>query len=838
MRIGAAAAGRAGVPFIHRTWVKLVLGSMGLVILSILLTAGLIVRLATAELRGNVLKWNQQIARRTADQIGSFVDEARRELIQTADMIHLVERVPWVSDVLLENEVLASGFFETVVVLGRDGTVRGDNEVTPADLSGFSGEALAKAAAGMSWMSPVTFDANGLPGMAFVLPAGQEEAILARLSLQRIWRIIDDIDAGPGGAAFVVSGDGTLVASPDKAAVLRGDKPPVSSGPARKGSLLVSSPVPLLGWTVFIEQPLSLAFLPVDLVLRRSLYLVLAAVALSFLIGVVVARLYVRSLDALLRGTTRIAEGDLEYRIPASGRDEVGVLSRAFNDMVRRLEERSSALHASEERYRTVTNGVSDIIYSMDREGRFTFLNQRVRGILGMQPEEMLGRRMTDFVIPWQRRKKMEDLRRTFADGSPVSDIGEARAVTRDGREVILEYESSPTVGPTGDQLIYGIARDVTLRRALEEKLRRSEKLAALGEIVSRVAHELRNAVAGIAASMTLARERGLPGEEQGQELDRAFAEARRAQDIVEGLLGAPPRLPTGRSSVTAALRDVLAMRRRALDEAGIIVTVDLAPDLPEVMGDSSSLRQVFHNIVDNAQRALATLGVPGGKRLIMVTTVIRDGSICVEISDTGPGIAAEHIGRIFDPFYTTRGKEGGTGLGLAVSLGIIEAFGGDMTVRSTPGQGTAFSVVLPSAGPVVDRAAPASLAGCRVLVVEDEPALRDFIHHYVASLGCETASAANGREAEAFLASAAACDLVISDVRMPDRDGKDLYEWIRGSRPALLSRLIYVTGDSMNPETRAFLAEAGVPYLLKPVVASLLEEQVRRLLGSTDGAH
>ena len=121
--------------------------------------------------------------------------------------------------------------------------------------------------------------------------------------------------------------------------------------------------------------------------------------------------------------------------------------------------------------------------------------------------------------------------------------------------------------------------------------------------------------------------------------------------------------------------------------------------------------------------------------------------------------------------------------------------------------------------------------------MAEDEPSIREFMQHFLQSLGYTVDTAANGREAVAKLAGGVTYSLVISDYRMPDRDGRELYEWIRASRPGLLNRLIYITGDSLNPNTRAFLAKIGVPFLLKPVMASVLVEEVRRTLKKAAGS-
>jgi PAS domain S-box-containing protein len=825
---------KAELPFLHRMWVRLALGSMGLLVLSVSLTAGFIVRFATEQLRLNVLQRNEQIARRAAEEISSYIESARRDLSENAAILGFLDRMPWVSGVLLEKKVMESAIFDTVVVVDRTGAVRADNRLGIVDMGEFPATALRKAMQGTAWTSPVDIDYHGLPSMTFVIAPRRGISLMARLSLERIWRLIDDIDAGPGGFAYVVSAEGTLIAHPDKAAVLRRETPDPAGAPSMRSTLLVSSTVPGLGWTVYIQQPLAKAFFPVSLVFRRSLYLVLIGLVLATLAAGIVARLYSRSLDALLWGTVRIASGDLQYQIPSHSPDEIGVLSRSFNDMVQRLRERTMALEDSERRYRHVTENVRDIIFSLDASRTIVFVNSQAERVLGYPRDQILGKRLLDFMAPEAQEKLLRG-----GDG-PLPTPGELprelTMLTRLGEEVILELESVRSGGLRGESEIHGIARDITQRKRMEEKLRRSEKLAALGEIVSRVAHELRNAVSGITASMEMARVRGNSHAALQQDLDRVLTEAMRAQGIVQGLLGTSAERPEKRQpcSVNSAARSVIELRRARLQSAGIDVSLELTEGLPLVMADPDQLWEVFHNLVDNAEHALGDGASPRHERKLRVRSWRDIGRVWAEVSDTGQGIAPAQLGKVFDPFFTTRRQSGGTGLGLAVSLAIVEALGGDISVRSAPGEGAAFTVELPAVDG--EQAEPGTveemdLDGALILVAEDEPAIREFVHHYLESLGCMVDSAANGQEAVALLAYGTAYSLVISDFRMPDRDGKELYEWIRVSRPRLLRRLIYITGDSLNPVTRSFLEETQLPYLLKPVVASVLATEVRRAL-------
>jgi PAS domain S-box-containing protein len=826
-----SAPSRADVPLRNRMWVRLVLAMAVLLVLAIVITAGLVVRLSTEELRRNLTQRNEQIARRAAAEIRSYIDTARRDLAEMSDVLQFLERTPWVSSVLLANHAMASGMFDTVFLMDRGGQVLADNRLGAIDLAEYSPLTLECIKQGRSWTSPMEIDAHGMPSLVLVAALSKSISIVGRLPLVRTWRLIDDIDAGPGGFAYVTAVDGTLVAHPDKTRVARRERID-ESGPSI-GVLRVQSQITELGWTVSIQQPLAEAFFPVASMVRRSVAVMLGGFAIAVLLGTIFARLFSRSMDGLLLGTRKIAGGDLAYRIPAGPDDEFGVLSRSFNSMADRLRERTLALQDSERRHRHITESVADIIYSIDTYGRFTFLNSRVREVFGYAPSEMIGRSMLEFVAADLRDRQAGELVAMFAQGRPSLKTGELRAKTRWGEELTMEYESMLSVAPSGEKEIYGVIRDVTARRRLEERLRRSERLAAIGEIVSSVGHELRNAVAGIAASMELAGARRGGDGALPRELALVLSEARRAQSVVQGLLGSSPA-PAGKSqlcSLNDALAAVVRLRHSALKAAGISVFLELASDLPPVMADPDRLRQVFLNLLDNAEHSLGERDE--GQGTITITSEAGSGRVRALVTDNGSGIPAEAIGRIFDPFFTTRRERGGTGLGLAVSLGIVEACGGDLRASSVAGHGATFTVELPAAGEQGTRAA-ADLSGKRILVAEDESSIREFVAHFLESLGCTVDAASNGAEAIALLAAGTAYSLVISDFRMPDRDGRQLYEWIRGSRPALLTRLIYLTGDSCNPETRDFLGQTRVPYLLKPVIATALEGEVRRALAAT----
>jgi PAS domain S-box-containing protein len=808
--------------------VRVTLGTALLLLGSFTIITVMVVHASDVELRALILERGEKLSRGAARQIQDLVAAARADLAAATDILLLLDRAPWTADALLANHVTVTGTFECLTAVDAAGRVVGDSDLRAELPQRYPAGALDRARRGEEWASPVTVDDDGQPVMTMVLPAARGITFVGRLSLRRIWSLIDGVDAGDGGYAYLTTADGLLIAHPDKAAVLRGQPAPA---PSPRLDLDVADQVPGLGWIVHVHQPVARAFAPVRRVLQTALVMTLLELVIAMALGVYLLAAYSRVVDELLRGTRRIAEGDLDYRIADPAWREFEPISRGFNAMAESLKGRTEALAESEGRYRRVIDSVRDVIFSVDGEGRLGFINAEAERLLGVPRDRMVGRTLRDLAalsVIRLARPDQELGARILGTRIPR----EVALLRPDGAEVVFEIDVVRAAGPTG--AFHGVARDVTQRRLMEERLRRSERLAALGEIVSTVAHELRNAVAGITASMELARADG-HGEALAAGLDRTLSEAVRAQDIVQRLLGSTaerrafPRPCTLEEAVSA----VVELRRGRLRALGTELRLELAEPGPIVLADPDQLRQVFHNIVDNAERALAELP-PGAERRLLVRSRTGEDRAGVDVIDTGPGMEARTVRRLFSPYFTTR--EGGTGLGLAMSLAIAESFGGDISVASRAGEGSRFTVELPLAEPRPGMEPAPGIAqllpaGVPALVVEDERTLRDFIRHFLERLGCRVDGAANGEEAVALLATGTPYAIIISDFSMPDRDGRDLYEWIRGSRPRLLRRLIYITGDSMNRSTIAFLEQAGVPFLLKPVAVAILEDEVRRVL-------
>ncbi len=373
-----------------------------------------------------------------------------------------------------------------------------------------------------------------------------------------------------------------------------------------------------------------------------------------------------------------------------------------------------------------------------------------------------------------------------------------------------------------------------------QSQLVQAEKMSALGLLVSGVAHELNNPLAGVVGYSQLLLKYDA-GEKVSRGLEKINREAERCKKIVQNLQTFARKHKPQKDyvGINGILEGTLELRSYQLKVDNIKVTTELEPDLPRTMADFHQLQQVFLNIIINAHQAMAGQGRPG---CLALRSRRRGGEIVVEIEDTGPGIPAEHLGRIFDPFFTTKEVGQGTGLGLSICYGIIEEHKGRIAVRNSPSGGAVFTVELPVAGPgtpeapapsAVAEAAPARGPRRNILVVDDELAIIDILYQALRADGHRVDTALNGAVALRKIEKES-YDIIISDLKMPGMSGQELFERVRGLDHDLSRRIIFSTGDIVSSETREFLERSGNSYLQKPFDLEAIRRIVHSVLVTT----
>ncbi len=485
-------------------------------------------------------------------------------------------------------------------------------------------------------------------------------------------------------------------------------------------------------------------------------------------------------------------------------------------------------LRQAEWRFRTLFRAAPDAVFTVLQSGRIREANDAVRDVTGCDPLQVVGRPVVDLVVDSDRERLQAALDATFAGTPSRVEVAFQYAArgTVSRRIVALAMSRLPEADPPSILLV---GRDTTGERDMRVRLMESDRLAAVGELVAGVAHEVNNPLSSISAfAQLLLRDGGL-SPAQRDSIEVIKSETLRASQVVRDLLAFARRSEPQREplDVNMVVQRTLRLRGYQLTSNKISVEADLAPELPSVIGDARQLQQVCLNLVTNAIQAMAVLG--GGT--LFVTTRHDGEDVVLDMRDTGPGIPEAARAHIFEPFFTTKGEGEGTGLGLSVSYGIISAHGGKIEVANTSGAGTTFRVALPAAeaqpsddsardsGPIVLRS---PLAGIRLLFIDDEPSLRSGMQAFGEMRGFTVLAAADGI-AGLEMVRTASVDAIVCDLRMPGMDGPAFHERLRRERPGLAARTVFVTGDVVTTSTRT--AVTRQPVLTKPFSFERLEE-------------
>ena len=493
-----------------------------------------------------------------------------------------------------------------------------------------------------------------------------------------------------------------------------------------------------------------------------------------------------------------------------------------------------AALAESEARYRSVVDTQTELVARHTPDGRATFANPAYCRQVGQTLPELLAgaESQFDYVAPEDRARHEAHLA-SLTPARPTATITVKVWLPRAPGDFWEEWTDTGIFDDAGRLVeIQSVGRDVTDKVRAEEELRRqrealhqSEKLAALGALLAGVAHELNNPLSIVVGYAGMLHETAADEPTRRRTGENARA-ADRCARLVRTFLAMARSKPAERRAVEidAVIDQVLELGAYGLRSNGVEVAFDRGSPAP-LHADPDQLHQVVLNVVLNAQQAMTGSDAP---RRLAIRTATEGRSVVVEIADTGPGLDPAIADRVFEPFFTTKPQGVGTGIGLAVSRGIVEAHGGTIALLPAPGGGALCRITLPVAeGAIAAESGeePPSPAPGRILVVDDEPALGALLAETLAADGHDVRAVASAAAALRAVAEAR-FDAVLTDLRMPDLDGTRLIPRLVAADPGLRGRILAMTGDALSatppPEVR---------LLEKPVDRALLRAAIADVL-------
>ncbi len=685
----------SSIPLHRRIGVRIFGAFFAVAVFSVAVTATTHYLFAGAIMRSNVGQRNLQIARRAAGEIALYIEDALRSIRAVAQVLGPI-RDPWTKDIVLEELTTLLAQFGWIHLVDVEGRVIASSELDNSVVVLSPAILRRLAEPGGRYVSEVELTPSNLPVLTVIEPLPEVDrprrALVARLHLREIWRLVDEIAFGESGKAYLVSSERLLIAHPDKTRVLTVSdtaylperaadwRDTVFTGrdPSGVAMLVATAGVGVLGWHLVIEQHLAEAYIPVTTTMIALTAVSLLALSVAIVASFLLARRYTVPLNHLLDGTNRIREGDLSYRIGIDTGDEIGRLSRSFDSMVEDLQKRSKELEQSEEKYRLLTENVNDIIFVSDEKGRIIHINRRASAIFGENGPGIIGASFAE-LLPAAIRNPRRD------------GVFEVELAPSPGRRLTLEVKIVMTHDPKQGILYYGVARDITERKATEVRLARYQKqLRSLASQLSLAeARERKRIAAGIhdriGQALALVRIKlGTLGEATlSSEGADALAETTRLiEEIIQDTrslifsISSPLLYEVG---LSAALERLVEQFHQEYDLSFIYnggnrdATLDT--DVSVLLFDS--VRELMMNVAKHARA-----------RSCRVSMSATPDEVILTVSDDGVGMNGS----------TSDGEPSGCdGYGLFSIRERLDHIGGRMRLSSEPGRGTTVALTVPA---------------------------------------------------------------------------------------------------------------------------------------------
>jgi len=760
----------------------------------------------------------------------------------------------------------------------------------PFELGSIAGDPeFSKVLDGQTTYSPVRiskFSKFPLVTISFPLTniAGKIHGVLAvGVNVSKMWELISRRNIGENRYAYITDSNGMLIAYQDISSVLQEKDLSGILGVANflshrsenhiyrgiNGDFVIgaAATVEPTGWGVIVEAPVHKAFRNVYVLSAIFLALSLATIAAAIFLGFWFSlKTIVRPIRLLQEEASAIAQGGSEGNLPVI-KDELGQLAESFKQMVNDLKKTTVSrdilvdeidgrkrvekkLRASEEKLRNIVENSTNLFYSHTATHEIYYISPQSREFLQCEPEEAMNQ-WTEFATDNPINQKGFELTENAIKTGKRQQPYELELMGKKGKKIFVEVREAPILKNGKTVAIVGSLTDITDRKMAEQEtaklqsqLIQSQKLESIGTLAGGIAHDFNNILSSIIGFTELALDDAPKGTSQEDNLQEVCTAAKRARDLVKQILAFASQSDEDRKPIRV---DAIAKEVIKLVRSTIPTTIEIKENIESdslIMGNATQVHQLLMNLCTNAAHAMEDVGgilevrstdVELNEQSSLPLLRLKSGNYMkITVSDTGHGIPQDILGSIFEPYFTTKGPGEGTGMGLAMVHGIVESYGGQITVDSALGEGTTFKIYLPITRKkgIQRQYEPEQLpTGTeKILFVDDEAPIAKMGSQSLERLGYSVTTRTSSVEAlELFRSKFGDFDLVITDMTMPNMAGDKLAVELIKIRSDI--PVIICTGYSKKISDES-VAEIGIKaFAYKPVVKADLAKTVRKVL-------
>ena len=771
---------------------------------------------------------------------------------------------------ILDLHIKDSDLFESIYLLNPQGTVINTglspgrenfhNDFVGINLAHLPFYKNAISTGEATWSDTFLSVFSGKMSITFAVPSGKQ-MLVGNFNISTLARLIQKLSSGQNIEIALIDRTGNIIVHPDPliantqinvsnlSIVQEGfnDNEHTTSyifnnikyiGTVRK--------IPGPDWLVLVSQNVKDTYHPVSATALFFLVGAFVAILLAILFALIKARKIIRPIDEVTSHSQEIARGNYNVTFSTAPYSEIRQLTQSILGMAQAVQNRESELQMSRKRLQEIYNTTSEAIFIRSIQTlKIVDANQTMTDLFGYSLEELKEISIGDMSsgdLVYIKKRALEKIDKVIREGPQVYEW----SYKRSNGESFWAEVTLKKAEIDGKQRILGVIRDITERKTLEQQLMQSQKMEAIGTLAGGIAHDFNNILTPIQGYVELARLNLKDPVKVKEDLDEVLQAVQRAKELVQQILTFS-RQEAQQNSLT----DVVVIVKEALKllRSSIPTTIEIRQNIDSncgpVMVNPTQIHQILMNLCTNAYHSMRGKGGILGVTLIPVTITASDnpalknlpqGSyLQLEVSDTGHGMDKATANRILEPYFTTKKKEEGTGLGLSVVHGIIKSLGGEITIHSEVGSGSTFHVYLPMVEKniekkIIQHREPPPGGNEGIILVDDEEMILNMQSEILTKLGYRVKTFSNPDDALQFFTSQAdSYDLLITDMTTPQITGDILAEKMRKIQPKL--PIILCTGFSEIINREKALAQGINEFLTKPVELYELARTIRVVL-------